>query len=82
LKEVEEMVRKLFLGLILVAAVLVNGCVIQPVNAPAQGSPDSSSIDDAPSGLSIPADSVAYELKPLDPIYVRFSGIMEQQQLE
>lgn len=24
----------------------------------------------------------AYELKPLDPIYVRFSGVMEQQQLE
>ena len=24
----------------------------------------------------------AYKLKPLDPIYVRFSGIMEQQQLE
>ncbi len=73
------MVRKFFLGLIMVSAVLVNGCVIQPVNGVSQAEPIPESA--AQSG----ADGVvegAYELRPLDPIYVRFSGIMEQQQLE
>ena len=76
------MVRKLFFSLMLVAAVLVNGCVIQPVNAPRQESPDWVGGDDAPSSLSVPGADAAYTLRPLDPIYIRFSGIMEQQQLE
>lgn len=82
-KEVEEMVRKLCLGLMLVSAILVNGCVIQPVDGPVQGAVVQSG-NDAPTSVSasIDDDSGAYELKPLDPIYVRFSGIMEQQQLE
>ncbi|MEN8254772.1 MAG: polysaccharide biosynthesis/export family protein [Verrucomicrobiota bacterium] len=77
------MVRKLFFSLMLVAAVLVGGCVIQPVNAPPpeQGSSDLAG-DDAPSSLSAPGTDAAYKLKPFDPIYIRFSGIMEQQQLE
>jgi polysaccharide export outer membrane protein len=29
-----------------------------------------------------PRTETAYSLKPLDPIFIRFSGIMEQQQLE
>jgi len=70
------MVRKLFFSLMLVAAVLVSGCVIQPIDAPEPGASDAS-----PSLLE-PGVASAYELKPLDPIYVRFSGIMEQQQLE
>jgi len=71
------MVRKLFLSLMLLAAVLVNGCVIQPVNAPEQESPK-----DASPGISASSEDVTHGLKPLDPIYIRFSGIMEQQQLE
>jgi len=78
------MVRKLFFSLMLVAAVLVSGCVIQPVNAPppGQGSPNYYAGDDAPSSLSAPSTDAGYKLKPFDPIYIRFSGIMEQQQLE
>jgi len=76
------MVRKLFFGLILVAALLVNGCVIQPVNAPGTGIPDPFGDGGTPSSLSASSDDVAYELKPFDPIYIRFSGIIEQQQLE
>jgi polysaccharide export outer membrane protein len=61
-----------------VAAVLVSGCMIQPVSAPMAGGPEpvvieSSMSDEGPS---------AYVLKPLDPIYIRFSGILEQRELE
>ena len=76
------MVRKLFLSLMVVAAVLVSGCVIQPVNAPEQGSPSPSTIDDGSPSLSASSEGMTHGLKPLDPIYIRFSGIMEQQQLE
>ena len=76
------MVRKLFLSLMLLAAVLVNGCVIQPVNAPEQGSSGPVSNNDASPSLSTSSEDVTHGLKPLDPIYIRFSGIMEQQQLE
>ncbi len=71
------MVQKLFPSLMLVAVVLVNGCVIQPVNAPGGRVGG-----DAPSGLLASDEGVAYKLKPFDPIYIRFSGIMEQMQLE
>ncbi len=73
------MVRKLFFGLMLGAIVFVNGCVIQPVHSPVQEIPGAaSSLDGATSILS----GSINKLKPLDPIYVRFSGIMEQMQLE
>ena len=75
------MVRKLFLSLMVVAAVLVSGCVIQPVNEPGESSPVPAGNDYAPS-LSSSSDDGSRGLKPLDPIYIRFSGIMEQQQLE
>jgi len=75
------MIRKLFCGLLLVAIVLGNGCVIQPVNAPDTITPVEAGTD-APRGWSTSGEDDAYELRPLDPIYIRFSGIMEQQQLE
>jgi hypothetical protein len=83
MKEVEEMGHKLFLGIILGVSVLVNGCMIQPVSGPAQGAVVQPG-HDTPSSMSVAVndDSGANELKSLDPIYVRFSGIMEQQQLE
>ena len=67
----------------LITAVLLNGCMIQPVQAPAEGGADSIGTEfTAPSGITASGESIASKLKPLDPIYIRFSGIMEQQQLE
>ena len=73
------MFQKFCIGLILCASVLLNGCVIQPIDAPPPTADDSAkcSMQESEDGFS-----GAYVLKPLDPIYVRFSGIMEQQQLE
>ena len=77
------MFQKFFLTIILGASILVSGCVIQPVDSPEFGT--SAAAGDhmlsSPSG-SDNAISGAYVLKPLDPIYVRFSGVLEQQQLE
>ncbi len=39
-------------------------------------------MSDAPVSIGEDAGIGAYQLKPLDPIYIRFSGIMEQQQLD
>lgn len=76
------MTRKLFSGLLLVAIVLVGGCAIQPVHAPGTTTPLVETGASAPRGWATSGQDDAYELKPLDPIYIRFSGIMEQQQLE
>ncbi len=76
------MVRKLFLSLMLIAAVFMSGCVIQPVNAPEQGGPISADTDDGSPSLRASSEDMTHGLKPLDPIYIRFSGILEQQQLE
>ena len=72
--------RKFMFCIMWMAAVLLNGCMIQPVNAPVEAGPEpeperieSTTADESPS---------AYVLKPLDPIYIRFSGIQEQQYLE
>jgi len=70
------MFQKFFLGLMLGAVVLVNGC-IQPLE-PSEPTP----IGSEPSAFSDDENMGAYRLKAADPIYLRFSGIMEQQQLE
>ena len=78
------MFRKFILGLTLVVAGFLNGCVIQPINAPLEVSGGVVG-EEVPVASSLSSDNVisgAYVLKPLDPIYIRFSGIMEQQQLE
>lgn len=81
------MIRKIYLSAMLMASLLFTGCVIQPVNEQSPVSPtligESGSMDNSPStinGTSPPVE--AYVLKPLDPIFIRFSGIMEQQTLE
>lgn len=56
----------------------MNGCVIQPVSAPEARIPTEMEASQASTSESIGA----YVLKPLDPIYIRFSGVIEQQQLE
>ena len=72
------MFRKFISSLMLVVAVLLGGCVVQPVAPSEDGA--------VPAGGAALSPEVAvasaYKLRPLDPIYIRFSGIMEQQQLE
>lgn len=78
------MFRTLFLCFLIGSVFLLNGCVIQPVNAPesalvsAPGEPALANRE----GVAATSDVGAYRLNPLDPIYLRFSGIAEQQQLE
>lgn len=69
--------RKFIFSAVLLISALLTGCVIQPVNAP-QGA-SQSVMGEASTDVLNPA---AVKLKPLDPLYIRFSGIMEQQQLE
>ncbi len=74
------MIRKTQLILGLFGSCFLSGCVIQPINGSSLG-------DDTNTGLSEIASREdasfgAYRLKALDPVYVRFSGIMEQQALE
>ncbi len=75
------MYKKCLLGFMLVASILVSGCVIQPVDGPSGETPPTQQ-DDLSSPPPTTGSVGAYTLKPLDPIYLRFSGIMEQQQLE
>lgn len=69
--------RKFIFSTVLLFSVLLTGCVIQPVNHSGIGSNpgvvEQGGSDVKPGGLI---------LKPLDPLYIRFSGILEQQQLE
>jgi protein involved in polysaccharide export with SLBB domain len=77
------MVRTLFLGFMLSTVVFLNACVIQPIQAPVAGSPEPvGTISAAPSGITASGESIASILEPLDPIFIRFSGVMDQQQLE
>jgi protein involved in polysaccharide export with SLBB domain len=84
LKRFMRMLHKLYTcGLFLMMA-LISGCVIEPVNPDAHMTPQ---VDfTVPQGGTNTASSAqslgAYTLKPADPIFVRFSGIMEQQALE
>ena len=73
------MMHKIFVFISLVILTGLTGCVIQPV--------DSSSVGEEPPELIGEGDASsstigAYTLKPLDPVYIRFSGIMEQQALD
>lgn len=65
----------------LFVALLQGGCVIQPIDS-VPGSSATSVSENTVSGLEASSSITAYALKPLDPIYIRFSGVMEQQQLE
>ncbi len=77
------MIQKFFISVVFITTILMSGCVIQPVDAPELGSPNATA-ERTPVGLSKSTGHAfgAYVLKPLDPLYIRFSGIMEQQQLE
>ncbi len=78
------MLHKFHICSLFLVMALISGCVIQPVHPTTDMTPTM--------GISIPPDGTnavssaqslgAYKLKPSDPIYVRFSGIMEQQALD
>ena len=69
------MFRKCISGLMLLVAVVISGCELVPV-----GTESSTGGPKSVGGVGRPVD--AYILKTGDPLYIRFSGIMEQQQLE
>ena len=76
------MFQKLFLGLALSLSMMITGCVHQPADS---GSQDLLEMLEISKNETAPARQVnvtGNKLSPLDPIYIRFSGIMEQQQLE
>ena len=79
------MLHKLYNCGLLFVLVLVSGCAIQPVNPAGQRTPQMG-VPPAQDGTNDVVSSAqtmgAYRLKPADPIFVRFSGIMEQQALE
>ena len=79
------MTPKVYPYMLLVVSVLLSGCVIQPVKDAGPGLPPSmgaaATTNDAPSADRI-SGLGAYRLKPLDPLLIRFSGVMEQQTLE
>ena len=76
------MFRKICLYLSLAAVVLGSGCSIQPINGPRVGTTlgpqNPGAIGTSTNGA--PENSIsAYTLKPNDPLYVRFSGVLELQ---
>jgi len=74
------MLRKLLVVNLIGVSFLLSGCVSQPIDA----SQTSSAGEGLPATVSS-ANGVAlgaYRLRPLDPIYIRFSGIAEQQTLD
>ena len=78
------MLHKLTVGGLFLMMALLSGCAIQPVN-PASDRVPQMEITTAPVGTNTVSSARslgAYTLKPADPIFVRFSGIMEQQALE
>ena len=72
---------KFFVTIVLLLPVLLSGCVIQPIAGGSQGSASVPlSASDFDSGESV--DYGGYTIKGLDPLFIRFSGIAEQQTLE
>ena len=72
---------KIFSVFSLLLVLFLSGCVTQPKDATLESAPLSVS-DDTNMATALGMAIGAYKLKPLDPIYIRFSGVMEQQQLE
>jgi polysaccharide export outer membrane protein len=68
------MVKKRYTAFVFICLALVCGCVIQPIDG----------TNGVPAGTEALSQETpgAYQLRPLDPIYIRFSGISEQQALD
>lgn len=71
-----DMMRKILPFTFSLLAILLSGCVVQPI--------DSSEENEAipVMGGESKDRSSGYTIKELDPLYIRFSGVIEQQQLE
>lgn len=71
------MFRKTVFGLLLSLVFALTGCHVQPING-------SSSVSANPESITEKVDAAprAYILKPSDPLFIRFGGIMDQQPLE
>jgi polysaccharide export outer membrane protein len=81
------MTRSIYIYFLSVLFFLTAGCVVQPVDGPTANyvsqPADVAAESDAPGGEAPSTiEIVPYELKPLDPIFIRFSGIMDQQVLD
>lgn len=81
------MIQKIYLGLLLMVSALAFGCTIQPVDGTATRSVVQPLEIEAPEvdleeETEASTQIAAYQLKPLDPLYIRFSGIREQQVLD
>lgn len=74
------MIRKMVLFLMLLAPLFLGGCIGQSKNASVIG--DITAPSSVASEIADATSMGAYRLKPLDPVYIRFSGIMDQQQLD
>jgi protein involved in polysaccharide export with SLBB domain len=85
LKRFKRMLQKFIICGLLFVMVLIFGCAIQPVNPGGHTAPHIAA-PVMPDGTNAVVSSMqtlgGYTLKPADPIYVRFSGIVEQQALE
>ncbi|MDF7800507.1 polysaccharide biosynthesis/export family protein [Pontiellaceae bacterium B1224] len=73
--------RKILIFTVLLLSSLLSGCVVQPVNSSNQ--PITS--DGVQTEMQKAGDTASYggyTIRAGDPLYIRFNGIMEQQQLE
>jgi len=78
------MIPRFFTTVLLLSSMFISGCVIQPLSPSTSGSSGMEAMEDG-AGPVVSADEspiAAYVLKPLDPIYIRFSGVSDQQGLE
>ena len=78
------MLHKFTIGGLFLTMAILSGCAIQPVSPGPDRTPQME-ITAPPVGTNNASSSQAlgaYTLKPADPIFVRFSGVMEQQALE
>ncbi len=66
------MFQRVISSLVLISSLILTGCVT------GSGNPGGSGVGE-PGGFETVA---AYRLRPLDPIYIRFSGILEQTEME
>lgn len=70
--------RKIIVSVCFLISFVLSGCVIQPVS-PAAGTGSAEMESTANAAESVPG---GYTIKALDPLYIRFSGVAEQQSLE
>jgi len=78
------MVSRLYISALLLITMFISGCVIQPLSPPSAGGNGTRQIADDGAQVEAADGSMiaAYVLKPLDPIYIRFSGVSDQQALD